>query len=397
MVNYSEKFAYIDYLMETVKEQADLDRYINECELINHGRNTANRVIALNEGFIDTVKNVINKLIGFVTSMWNRFIEVSNNFLKTDKGYLERYKDIILKKKPLNYKVQMYDYPKGIPAILSTEVVYFNYEEMVTKGKAKDKDTFIDNYYRSIAGNANGENFEDVLKSKFRGGDEQLEIPSDELNFTDMYNYCYTYDTLRKKIEKDKNVILKAGNDAIMKINSMVNSGQIKDANKVSGQQESFTFNDIGKKYIYYSHVNEAFILEADDEEEQKTRTADNSSDSGTNMKKSQNPAQAYRIVSPSDEEKNKAIIAKAEDINNGQLTSKEIIDRVKVFISISGSIFAAKLTASENAYKTYMKIIKAHVKDYVKISDPDEGNQIAKQGTNYESNENKNNNNENK
>ena len=99
-MNYSQQYEYLTFLAERTTQQVRMERIINEAVLIGEGADTIENIELIQESFSESVKKVIHKLLTFIGKLWGKFIEAMNTLIKNDKAYLERYKDIILKKKP---------------------------------------------------------------------------------------------------------------------------------------------------------------------------------------------------------------------------------------------------------------------------------------------------------
>jgi hypothetical protein len=361
-----------------------MERFINECVLISEGKNTIDNISILNESFADKFKEAIKKIITAIGKMWAKFIEAMNTLVLRDKAYLEKYKDIILKKKPKEADYDMYDYPKGVKLITSSPVPVFNYDQM--KGILESDDKFIEgtvlkNYI--VVGSK--ESYIDQFKTHFRGSSNTITIKSTQFNMTDAYNYCYNYKSIEASLKKDRDQIEKAALAAIDLIDTMVKNGEIKN--------EATIFDS----KMYYSHVYEGFNHEEDQPAKPGTvnisgkagvsSSAPSSTDNGNN-----NPAKAMQNTNGETDANDDAIKAKAASGEGKENTGNENVTRVKRYINLCGGVLGAKQTVSEEIYKAYMSIIRAHVRDFVGTKDKND-DKPKDTPTNYGGDNNSNNN----
>lgn len=359
-MDYSTLLEYQSFISDQLIEEAKLERFIKECLLIEESTNTPYNISILNESISDKIKNAITKVIQTIGKMWAKFVETVNTLVRNDKSYLEKYKDIILKKKPLDGDYIMYNYDKGIQNMLRVRVPVFNYDSM--SNSLSDKETFIQS--QSVFNNIpKGESsIADRCKAYFRGGSETITIKAGQLKMTDIFNYCYEYESKTKvTLEKDLKEIETAAN----KIADMINTID----RETSSQNES-VIND-----KYYSHVYENYIHEMErhlnGEENSSNSTSRPDGSVARNMKNVDGDA-------PKEEDQKVAIKKDSSSYDDK-------IKKVQTYLDVCGGVLSAKLSISEEAYKEYMQIIKTHVRDHVGTAKKDKSNdKVADAPTNY-------------
>jgi len=374
--NNLELVKYSMFLAEEVVENAKMTRYLNECLLIAEGNNNIVNIKAINESFVDSLKNGIKKLIAAIARMWGKFLEGMNNLVKADKNYLDKYRETILKKKMKDYKLTMYKY--DVKTLVNASVPALNYGSM--RDKLSSDETFISAYFNNYTNPSSKASFVDQVKTKFRGSSEPIEMDSNKINMTDIFNYCYNYDQIRRSLEKDIGAIRVAGNTAIEVINKMARDGEI---------QESTNIFEDAK---YYSHINEGYIsineLQVQKVEPNGTSNNQNNNTNTTGNNQQQtketNPAKANTNISNKDNASNE------DDIKNNASNAKEDGDRLNRYLKICGDFLAAKLTISEEIYKEYMSLIKLHVRDYVGVKNDASDTKAKDNGSNYNDNKDK-------
>ena len=385
----TKEMSYKFFLAEKMTEQAKLERYINECVLISEGTNTFGNIDIIHESFVDKIKAGITKFLQAIANMWHKFLESMNTLLKTDRAYLEKYKDIILKKKPIDADYNLYQYDQGLPLLLKTDIPIINMNSM--DQDLSSDEVFIKKYFGSlIQGAKEPYKIGEIAKARFRGNNgQEVTINSSKLNMTDMYNYCYTYKKLEDLIEKDINNIKKVSTDILTKIDNMARQGEIK--------KESF---DLYGNRQYLSAVYETYIHEVErvvkgenDSNNKSTQsTTDNQTSSNTNQNNNQQqgnpvqnqPHQAYNKTEKGDSN---------QELNTDK-TAKELSEKANRYLKICGEVLAAKQSIAEEIYKAYMSIIKAHVRDHVGKKKDKNDDRVKDAGTDYGSDNNGSNNN---
>ena len=361
-----QSYKYHMFLAEQMEEQAKIEAVVTESILISSGENNLQNMTSVNESIVDSLKNGIMKFMEALGRLWAKFVEAMDVLTKRDKGYLEKYKDIILKTKPINADYTMYDYKKGVEHILRSPIPTFNYASM--KEELDDTQKFIDKYLsRFMIGNKDT-NFIDGVKAYFRGSADQKKFNSSQLNMTDMYNYCYDYEKIKDMIDKDLKYIEKAAKDGINLVEKMGRENKI--------AQESANIFEDNK---YYSFVYEQFITEGDNNQNNNNQNNNNHNNGNNkNNPSPTNPAASRSVEGggpngpnkPSGQyqgannKDNKNPGVQEKDVNGE--TVKVATDRIKVYMKVCSDFIAAKLTISEEVYKAYMSIIKVHVRDHL-------------------------------
>lgn len=383
--NSLEQLKYEMFLAEQMLEQAKMKSFISECLLISEGTNSINNMELIQESFADKLKEVIMKIVNGIATMWKKFIETMSTLVKRDKAYLEKYKDTILKKKPIDCDYTMYDYFTGQKVLLNSPVPNFNFQSM--KDDLETSDKFTEKHFANfIQGQKSPYNLEDLAKAKFRGGGQEKTFHSSKINMTDMYNYCHEYDKLKDYIQKDINNIQKAATDASDMVDKMAREGQI--------QKEGGLFD----KKQYFSVVYEQYITETEKPSQPAPNSGDNNASPGgvkiskpennnsndnnsnennnNNSTQTSNPAEAYK----------KNTGESNSEVSSDEKSAQDVINRINNYLKVCGGFLGAKQTVAEEIYKAYMSIIKAHIRDSLNKGKND-GNKVADVGTNQSDN----------
>ena len=410
-MNYSQQYEYLTFLAERTTQQVRMERIINEAVLIGEGADTIENIELIQESFSESVKKVIHKLLTFIGKLWGKFIEAMNTLIKNDKAYLERYKDIILKKKPAD-DIIIYDYYNGgIQLLLNNSCPQLTDQDInAEEGKSvlDDKNTFITQRFRDFTKFGKGpfDSITDLATAAFRGGGDEVSKVASNVNMTDMYNYCINYGSLKDKIQRDIDAFQEAQKKFDSKLASMNNNNELKQE-----QQESAL--SIFEDRKYYSAIFEQYITEADDKDKNNEPPIDNNNameqaaKEGKKEQEQQDKANAAKQQQQNQNNNNNATVNNGNTAANYQQNTKDNADanveqnkntyntlqeRAKVYFEIGGQYFAAKLTVAQEAEKKFMEVIKKHVRHYVGTKDKDD-DQAAKGNTNLNLPNNNNNN----
>lgn len=402
-MNYSQQYEYLTFLAERTTQQVRMERIINEAVLIGEGADTIENIELIQESFSESVKKVIHKLLTFIGKLWGKFIEAMNTLIKNDKAYLERYKDIILKKKPTD-DIIIYDYYNGgIQLLLNNSCPQLTDQDInAEEGKSvlDDKNTFITQRFRDFTKFGKGpfDSITDLATAAFRGGGDEVSKVASNVNMTDMYNYCINYGSLKDKIQRDIDAFQEAQKKFDSKLASMNNNNELK-------QQQQESALSIFEDRKYYSAIFEQYITEADDKDKNNEPPVDNNNaidqaaKEGKKEQEQQDKANAAKQQqqNQNNNNSNNATVNNGNTAANYQQNTKDNADanveqnkntyntlqeRAKVYFEIGGQYFAAKLTVAQEAEKKFMEVIKNHVRHYVGTNDKDD-DQAAKGNTN--------------
>lgn len=401
-MDYVLEVQYGFYMAEQLEEGAKLERFINETILMSEGTNSFANVQILNEGFVDKIKLTIKKIAQSIGTIWAKFLEAMNNLLRSNKGYLDKYKDIILKKKPIDATYTMYNYPEGLKMLVKASVPAFNYDAL--KDKLADEDSFINGtnlaQYKISGSQAS---FLDQAKSKFRSGEsgtgKEVEMKASQLNMTDLFNFCYHYDTVKNGLEKDIKEIQNAAIHAIDIIDKMARENKVQNTadttqgNTSDGNNQGNSTQEsalrIFDKPKYYSAVYETYITELERTLPNQDSNGNNNANTG-NSSTNNNTTNATGQVHQANtnvngkEDRNANDAAVSNDATDGNKTAEEIRNKVSLYMKVCGGFLGAKQTVYEEIYKAYMSIIKMHVQDHVGKTKDAQTNKPTDSSTSY-------------
>lgn len=416
---------YMEYLDTKISNQNNLFRAINKYTGMTEGAS-----MVMLESVGDKVKSKWNNLVEFVKTMVSKFMESITNILLNEKDYLEKYKDIILKKPPKSDMKYSYtgDYKIGIDRLINTELPLFNYAAMAESLKKEGDYPVIqeiilkDKAFTYDADKSVASNFKDYFIAADKGTSSGT---FDQLKMVDLYNFCMNFKKMEDVVKKDQtrlnnssSAIQAAMADEIRKAKAAATDAKNK---PVENPQDGGDTQNTAKptQKISNPNGNKVKVSTGAKQQQQQTGTeqqgqgqpkpGEESSIYNTNGLNAfsekvevTNSDATKAMGSYSDEnKKNDNAEANAKGAA-GELTKdgkpvteedaiKEVDALVTKWTNICRNLIGAKLTAVETIAKDYMTIIRNHVRSYggqdlKKVDDRTE------QGTNYQKSSNNNN-----
>lgn len=387
--DYSSMNTYNNFIIEKAIANDEYINIIKECLIFANKENSSAVVIEelnmINEGKIaQGAKTIFEKLKAFLNKIWQKFSEKSMKLFASDKAYLTKYKDTILKTKPQDgLKYEMPDHEAGIKALQSSTIQVLRYND---QAKA-ELDKGLISYLNGIVPNLNlkdDSDYNSALKNMFISGTTEggtKEYLATQLNWTDIYNYCMNYQTMVNEIEKAKTIILQSHKEAEKIINELEKE---EDKNKPAEGTTNEAYSMIFGKYITEADVNKVSIKAPETNSNPPASTS-----STTNTGKPENSLAKNTNTVAGNEKPKDPDAARDKAEQDKELARKAIgaeiekaRDHCKVYFDSVNAIIAAKMTAIETIRKNYMAIIYDHVNRA--IGDKAGGNTQAQSGTNY-------------
>ena len=413
MSNYIYEAYYQDYISNMITNEEALARSLNS--IIPMNESAYRNVRAITEAKAgDTVKAKCNKFIDFIKNLIAKFMESLNSILLDYKEYLKKYEDIIKKKTPkagLTYSCSG-DYRIAISRCINTEVPIFDYK---TYGEdLQDEENGEKNVVTKIMSNKPGFEYDDggdlssMFKSYFLATDEG---PKDgklsELNFTDMYNFCYNSSKINDIVKKDERRLENSTNAIINAAKTKVAEKSTTATNPVNGNPDTSADSQVQSgtdESVIWKGAGR-YIVEDDSSTNNggggspsggagggspsaTQQSTDNKPATKTNLNVTNSDATSQMSSYTDDAKKNDTDEnrkAAGENIGNVDEMDENKLNKMSdEWLRICRIIFAAKITAVENIAKDYMTIIRAHVRSYTGKKDDVIDNKTASKGTKY-------------
>ena len=288
----AEDMRFLDIM---IKEEREMDSYINECIILSSGNMKAiNEMQVLNESkFSDRISTFFTKIQAFFVRIFAKFGEKLSAMGKNNKEYLEKYKNIILGKKLKISYVTMINHFEGKRRIdemrndannfakLPTDEFWDTMQQKVsTKDDTNNKFTSYDvndkenlqkdlfdvflnqvGLKSKIKYNKGDENIGGLLKEYFMGSSQEVRFSNSDLqkSMDVIYNALYSYEETYNNIEKFKTSYTTALNSIKSKYLSELNK-LITDNNKTNDDINSKISKNESVRYKYNTYFNEMEI-----------------------------------------------------------------------------------------------------------------------------------------
>ena len=353
---YTMESAYNEYINSKINNEQEI------LSMLGSKLNLKESVI-LEATAGDRIKARFNKVIEFVKSMAAKFMEALTAFFQDNKTYLEKYKDIILNKKPKSdIKISCLNYNTAINRLQNTQAQLFVYGDYINYAEDDSPKGMAEKIMEKAG--ASGFTFDDTedtatnFKNYFTASDQDMlngNLDTIGLNFKQMYDFCYSWENIKKVVERDQKLL----SQAVNQINTAIADAQkttTDNTQENAPKQESYIMedeNDVGNKPTDTT-TNQTVNTTKD--------TTPRTNDATKNMKN-----RALNIDSNKAKELGNQTIAANNDANNGG--NKDSLDKLQKCVdrysSITQNLITAKMTACESIQKEMMEIIRNHVRSY--------------------------------
>lgn len=327
-----------------------MDCCIKEAMILAEGVDVEARLTALHEGAWDKVKEFFNKIKTFVMNLFTKVENWFDKFFKSNKDYIEKYKDQINKPTAGFTTVNMANYKDGLVRIQTPKVPNFNAvisDNVMNAGEDNAAlEKVIDDFRKTLVDDYKpGDEWKEACNNFFKGGkDSERDYSTNEINIVDLSNKVLEIPKIVDGIKKDK-----ATSDQLYKsleaaINRLANA---------TPKTESV--------YLY----NENVFTE-------DTGAVINNTGStapGTTAAQTANSADITKAGNDTIKTVNDKANADKPD-NKAGVQAQKVINKMA---STMSTYYQCKYQMAEKIMSDYMKIIKAHVSAYVNANNDSE------------------------
>ena len=367
--NYIDAFRLESFLIEESYNQACILAYANECVCLEKG--DISGIQYINESLIDTVKNILNRIWEAIKGVFKKFRERVGELLTTDKAFLQKYKDVIMKNNfksrdvtdSYKYKVAMLD--KAIEIVPQFELKKFSdkYNNAVKTGNGATptytEKEFIKDYIPQdiTSGQNDPSDVTDCITIAIQGREDSDDFDVVELDKQSLYNYCINFEATTKKLDQIESKLQQNHNKITAELNNLL--GKIQD--DIDGKNES-AYSSVYNTIVYEDNK---VSTKSNDEKDNSGKTGTGTGNSAvkanvnlTNINDVNKDAQAQlsKVTNTTDAEEKKKV----------QAETKYISDASTDFFKWSCNIVSAVMTCSMSIYKLYMKILRLHARDFI-------------------------------
>lgn len=333
-----------------------MDCCIKEAMILAEGVDVENRLAALHEGAWDKVKEFFNKIKTFVMNLFDKVSNWFDKFFKSNKEYIEKYKDQIDKPTAGFTTVNMPDYAKGLERIMKPTTVQFSAvfgKEISTDKENDDIEAAVNTFRKSLLpDDANvydpaKNEWKEACNNYFTGGENsEKDYSPQDLNMRTLADRILKIPNLVENLKRDKTATengFKALESAINKQVSTLNNPPPANETK---QENTYLYGDVFA--------------------EGPGMTMDTN-----NAASPASPATSTTTTNGSiADASNSAKATAATQDKKGATNAQKLVNK---FASTVSTYYQCKYQMAEKIMSDYMKIIKAHVSAYVNANNDSE------------------------
>ncbi len=320
-----------------------MDCCIKEAMILAESVDVENRLAALHEGAWDKVKEFFNKIKTFVMNLFTKVENWFDKFFKSNKDYIEKYKDQINKPTAGFTTVNMANYKDGLVRIQTPKVPNFNAvisDNVMNAGEDNAAlEKVIDDFRKTLVDDYKpGDEWKEACNNFFKGGkDSERDYSTNEINIVDLSNKVLEIPKIVDGIKKDK-----ATSDQLYKsLEAAIN----RLANATPKTESVYLYNENAFTEDTGAVINNTGSTAPGTTAAQSTNSADITKAGNDVIKTVNDKANA-------DKPDNKAGVQAQKVINK--------------MASTMSTYYQCKYQMAEKIMSDYMKIIKAHVSAYV-------------------------------
>lgn len=327
-----------------------MDCCIKEAMILAEGVDVEARLTAVHEGAWDKVKEFFNKIKTFVMALFDKVSNWFDKFFKSNKDYIEKYKDQIDKPTAGFTTVNMPNYKEGLNRIQAAPNINFNGVISTANGMPEnaDVDKVINDFRKTIINEyKDDDDWKETCNNYFKGGkDSDKDYSANEISIRELANQVLNIPKIVANIKKDKST-----SDQMFKsLESAINkaASQQPAAAPAQGTQHNST-------YLYGDVFSEIEI--------NKTNAP---AAGATGSNSASITASGNQTI---------------DNVKNGGVDSKTAVNAQKIVNRIASTYstyMQCKYQMAEKIMSDYMKIIKAHVSAYVNANNDSEKAQQA-------------------
>ena len=327
-----------------------MDCCIKEAMILAEGVDVENRLAALHEGAWDKVKEFFNKIKTFVMNLFTKVENWFDKFFKSNKDYIEKYKDQINKPTAGFTTVNMANYKDGLVRIQTPKVPNFSAvisDNVMNAGEDNAAlEKVIDDFRKTLVDDYKpGDEWKEACNNFFKGGkDSERDYSTNEINIVDLSNKVLEIPKIVDGIKKDK-----ATSDQLYKsLESAIN----RLANATPKTESAYLYNENAFTEDTGAVINNT-----------------GSTAPGTTAAQSANSADITKAGNDAIKTVNDKANADKPD-NKAGVQAQKVINKMA---STMSTYYQCKYQMAEKIMSDYMKIIKAHVSAYVNANNDSE------------------------
>lgn len=323
-----------------------MDCCIKEAMILAEGVDVENRLMAVHEGAWDKVKEFFNKIKAFVVALFDKVSNWFDKFFKSNKDYIEKYKDQIDKPTAGFTTVNMPNYKEGLNRIQAAPNINFNGVISTANGMPEnaDVDKVINDFRKTIINEyKDDDDWKETCNNYFKGGkDSDKDYSANEISIRELANQVLNIPKIVDNIKKDKST-----SDQMFKsLESAIN--------KAASQQPA-------SSTPAPTETKESTYLYGDVFSELDIQTTNAPAPGSTGGNSASITASGNQTI---------------DNVKNGGVDAKTAVNAQKIVNRIASTYstyLQCKYQMAEKIMSDYMKIIKVHVSAYVNANNNSE------------------------
>ena len=346
-----------------------MDCCIKEAMILAEGVDVEARLTAVHEGAWDKVKEFFNKIKTFVMALFDKVSNWFDKFFKSNKDYIEKYKDQIDKPTAGFTTVNMPNYKEGLNRIQAAPNINFNGVISTANGMPEnaDVDKVINDFRKTIINEyKDDDDWKETCNNYFKGGkDSDKDYSANEISIRELANQVLNIPKIVDNIKKDKSTsdqMFKSLESAINKAASQQPASTPADSSNTSSTPSAPASTPAApaaapaqgaqhnSTYLYGDVFSEIEINKTN------APAAGATGSNSTSITASGNQT--------------------IDNVKNGGVDSKTAVNAQKIVNRIASTYstyLQCKYQMAEKIMSDYMKIIKAHVSAYVNANNDSE------------------------
>lgn len=349
-----------------------MDCCIKEAMILAEGVDVEARLTAVHEGAWDKVKEFFNKIKAFVVALFDKVSNWFDKFFKSNKDYIEKYKDQIDKPTAGFTTVNMPNYKEGLNRIQAAPNINFNGVISTANGMPEnaDVDKVINDFRKTIINEyKDDDDWKETCNNYFKGGkDSDKDYSANEISIRELANQVLNIPKIVDNIKKDKSTsdqLFKSLESAINKAASQQPAASTTSADSTNTSSTASTPSTPAAAPAQGAQHNSTYLYgDVFSEIEINKTNAPAAGATGSN---------SASITASG----NQTI----DNVKNGGVDSKTAVNAQKIVNRIASTYstyMQCKYQMAEKIMSDYMKIIKAHVSAYVNANNDSEKAQQA-------------------
>ena len=346
-----------------------MDCCIKEAMILAEGVDVENRLAALHEGAWDKVKEFFNKIKTFVMALFDKVSNWFDKFFKSNKDYIEKYKDQIDKPTAGFTTVNMPNYKEGLNRIQAAPNINFNGVINTASGMAEnaDVDKVINDFRKTIINEyKDNDDWKETCNNYFKGGkDSDKDYSANEISIRELANQVLNIPKIVDNIKKDKSTsdqMFKSLESAINKAASQQPASTPTDSSNTNSTPSAPTSTPAAPAAAPAQGAqHNSTYLYGDVFSEIEINKTNAPAAGATGSNSASITASGNQTI---------------DNVKNGGVDSKTAVNAQKIVNRIASTYstyMQCKYQMAEKIMSDYMKIIKAHVSAYVNANNDSE------------------------